>query len=260
MKIKIVSALITVLISLSMCGCGLYKETDMQYTVSALGFDGINGITVYAEIITMNPQSDDITTGSCVLKASGENVISAFKELRHLVAKPLFLSHCGVICLGENLKKSQINDILDYCYDNDEINHTVYFINSSHTEELLNLKPESEISTGYNIMGIIRQSENSDCIHYNNIFYEIEAERTGAQDIFSVPEFEIENDTPVIKGVCVYSDCKRSAKLNLDESYYYYLLKGLSKSGNCVIGDKKVKISVPKTTFKCKADKNLKFD
>ena len=263
MKSKLICVCLSVVMAFSLSGCKKFRETDMQYTVASLGFDGKGGITVYAEVITVNMQSSDDGSngqaGNMLLEAKGKNVVSAFKELRRMTSKPLFFSHCGLICLDGSLSEKSIKEILRYCHENDEINHTVYFIKSDITKELLSAKPNSEMSNGYAIMGVIKQSEETNCVCYNNMFYEIEMSRKGAEDFFALPRFYLKDGIPVTDGVAVYSDCKVKAELSDSEVFYYYAIRGLSRKGLLVIGDEKANISFTKTSFKADFNGNLKF-
>ena len=255
MRLK--AAFLSVLISLSLCGCGVYKEADMQYTVAALGFEGGSTVSVYAEIITVNPESTKQETGNLLASAQGETVKEAISSLKHSLSKPLFFSHCGLICLGESLKANRIKEILDYCYENDEINHSVYFISSDNTEELLSLSSQSEMATGYDIMGVIRQAAKAECVDYNNRYYEIEAVRQGVQDIFSLPIFKVQDGSPLLNGIRIYKNCEKTNDLTNEETYSYYLLRDLTKKGSIITDGKTVKITSKDDDFGVSLDEKL---
>ncbi len=158
-KIVVVLILITFL-----CGC---EKTKPEYLVSSIGFEYENkNYTVYFESIIINTENTEQTVK--VLKGSGSNIKNAVEQIRRQSTQPLLLSHCGIIAVQNNVSKKVFKEICDYCYSQEQITLSAYFIKTQNIEKLLSVKPISSACVGYDIMGLLEQNSK-----HKNRFYEI---------------------------------------------------------------------------------------
>lgn len=157
-------AVIVVLFMLFLCGCG---GEQSEYLVSSMGFEhSDNSYNVYFEAVVVN---NETTTQSLKLfEAEGDTIDQAVGKIKKQCARPLLFSHCGVIIIDNKMPYKNFLEVCDFCYREEEITLSAYFIKANNPKEILMVKPLSSVSVGYDIMGILKQ--NSNC---KNRFFEI---------------------------------------------------------------------------------------
>lgn len=147
-----------------LCGC---EKTKPEYLVSSIGFEYENhNYNVYFESVIINSENTEQTIK--VLKGSGKSIEKAVAQIHRQCTQPLLLSHCGIIVVQNNTSQKVFEEICDYCYSEEQITLSAYFINTPNVEKLLSVKPISSACVGYDIMGLLEQNKNC-----KNRFYEI---------------------------------------------------------------------------------------
>lgn len=147
-----------------LCGC---EKTGPEYLVSGIGVDVVNGrFGVCFETIIVNTENTQQTVR--LIKGKGNTVKEAVKQITAQCTQPLLMAHCGVVVIGENLTCEQLKEVGNYCYEEDEITLSAYFVRADNAEKLFSLKPVSSASVGYDIMGLVKLNK-----HYNNRFFEV---------------------------------------------------------------------------------------
>ena len=58
-----------------------------------------------------------------------------------------------------NTSQNMFKEICDYCYSEEQITLSAYFINTPNVEKLLSVKPISSACVGYDIMGLLEQNK-----------------------------------------------------------------------------------------------------
>lgn len=155
---------ITLAILLLLCGC---QKTGPEYLVSGIGVDSSDGkYNVCFETIIVNTENTDQSVH--ILKGSGNTVEKAVKQIYAQCTQPLLMAHCGVVVIGENITCKQLKEVGEYCYNEDEITLSAYFVKTDNAEKLLSLNPVSSVSVAYDIMGLVKQNGN-----YCNRFFEV---------------------------------------------------------------------------------------
>lgn len=153
-----------VFVLLLLCGCNNGRS---EYLVSAMGFDYNEGeYEVCFEAIIVNSENTDQTLK--LFKGSGETLEKAIKKIEKQCTRPLLFSHCGVIVVGEKIPKLKFLEVCDYCYAEEEITLSAFFIKTESPETLLSIKPTSSACVGYDIMGLLKQNKV-----FENRFFEI---------------------------------------------------------------------------------------
>ena len=147
-----------------LCGC---EQTGPEYLISSMGFDYSNGqYEVCFEAVVINSENTDQTVK--LLKGRGDSVENAVKEIKKQCTQPLLLSHCGVIAINQNMRDIHFKKVCDFCYQEEQITLSAFFIKSENPQKLLSTKPLSSVSAGYDIMGLLKQNK-----HYKNRFFEV---------------------------------------------------------------------------------------
>ncbi len=155
--------LILVLI-VSLCGC---EKTGPEYLISSMGFDSIDGAyNVCFEAVIINTETTEQSVK--LLKGEGKTVKEAVRQIDKQCTQPLLFAHCGVLAIGDSITKEQFKEIGDFCYREDEITLSAFFISTENAQKLLSVKPVSSICAGYDIMGLVKENKR-----HKNRFFEV---------------------------------------------------------------------------------------
>ncbi len=147
-----------------LCGC---ENDQSEYLVSSMGFDYDGEMyEVCFEAIVVNSENTDQTLK--LFRGKGETAEEAVSQITKQCTRPLLLSHCGVIAVGEKIGKEQFLEVCDFCYKCEEITLSAFFINTKDAQELLSGKPLASACVGYDIMGLLKQNKL-----YKNRFFEV---------------------------------------------------------------------------------------
>ena len=160
-----------------LCGCSNVRRIVSQngrYLVSAIGIDKAeSGVLVSLEAVVVNSQDSEQDIKPRVFEGRGENVETAFKEASLKTAKSFDLSHCAIIVLGQNISDKITEEVYDFCFKNSELTVSVGFVSSENANTLLNQKPISDITVGYEIATMLETQYSQNKIAFNNRFFEI---------------------------------------------------------------------------------------
>lgn len=232
--------ILTVFILISLPGCknSYPSETDMEYMVSSIGFDKTaEKVTVFAEVIVVNSADSSKGAVTQILKSDGKTAEMALYNLHSLVSKPLMLNHCGLLILGEGIEGNTLVEILNICLDNKDITGAIKIVATKSAEKLINVKPVSQIAIGYEISEAIKQNSSFSGIVYKNRFYEVEAGRNAATNVFSLPFFTVEEKQHKISGIKIYRNNLSFKTLKGDSISLYSVMSNNFKKGSVKIGD-----------------------
>lgn len=147
-----------------LCGC---EKTGPEYLVSGMGFDSFDGrYEICFETIVINTETTEQSVR--LLKGNGSTVYEAVSQIDRQCTQPLLLSHCGILAIGDSITETELKQIGDYCYSQDELTLSVYLIRTPDAEKLFKAKPISSICAGYDIMGLLKENSG-----YKNRFFEV---------------------------------------------------------------------------------------
>lgn len=230
---------------------GSGTETNQKYIVSAIGFDNVdNKINVSLETLIVNSENASEEQNLQILSGSGATVDEALEEIGKSLAKPLLLSHCGILVFGETLTPEQIDEICDYCFRKNEITLSVYVVSSKNGAKLLNCRPISSVAVGYDVIGLIEEQSTRTGVNYKNRYYEVEASRERVESIFTASVIEVEEEKFKINGMSIYVDDQLTAVIDNHQSIIYSMLTGTYSKGYVEIDNNKHRISSAKAKYK----------
>ena len=230
---------------------GSGAETNQKYIVSAIGFDNIdNSIKVSLETLIVNSETENDQQEVQILSGSGVTVDAALEEVGKSLAKPLLLSHCGILVFGETLMPEQIDEICDYCFQKNEITLSVYVVSTKDSVELLNCKPLSSVAVGYDVIGLIEEQSNRTGLNYKNRYYEVEAGRERVENIFTAAIIKVEQEKFKIDGTNIYVDDRSAAVIDNHQSIIYSMVTGTFSKGYVEVDGVKHRISSSKAKYK----------
>ncbi len=218
---KVITILMLVVFTVSLCGCSTKSAVVYnrgEYIVSAIGFDNdFNDIKMTVEAIVVNSDIPQDPEKSKIFSGSGTSIAQAFFEINKKITQPLMFSHTGVIAMGESLLPNQINDVLKFCYEKDEINLAAMFVATADAKELLSCKAVSSVAVGYDIMNMTQVMGEKTNFKFKNRFYEVEANRNAPSKTVSLPYFTVSDGSVIFKGVNIYEQDRLIKKDNFSE-------------------------------------------
>ena len=204
----------------------------MEYMVSSIGFDrSADLVNVTAEIIVTDSSGSESAAEAKSFSASGSTADGALYSLSASLSKGLMLNHCGLLVLGQTLTQEDISEIFEICLKNKDITQAIRIVAAEAAEELLSLKPTSQIALGYEISKLLEQSSEYTGTEYKNRFYEIEARREGKASYYALPLFKAEEELARLDGLRLYSYDKQVEDLKNDEVFLYSLMSDSFRSG-----------------------------
>ncbi len=157
--------LLFVLVSICLlCGC---ENNQPQYLISSMGFDYSKGeYQVCYEAIVINSENTDQTLK--LIEGRGDSVKEAVDEIKKQSTQSLLLSHCGVVAIDEQMPNIQFGEVCEFCYGQEELTLSAFFVRSENVKKLLSTKPVSSACAGYDIMGLLKQNKQ-----FKNRFFEV---------------------------------------------------------------------------------------
>ena len=161
--------LLCLFLFLFLSGC---QKAKPEYLVSSIGIDTKNDkFNICFEAVIVNSENPEQKL--MLLKGSGDTIEQAVAQINRQCTQPILLSHCAVIIIGETVTQNQLNKILEYCYQKDEITLSAFFITTKNAEKLLSQEPVSSVCVGYDIMGLIEQYSKLQNKNFKNRFFEV---------------------------------------------------------------------------------------
>ncbi len=139
-----------------LCGCSGYKEIDMRYMVSAIGFSYSGEYTVFAETVSIG--TDNTTATPRIFKGEGENPEKAFENLKKSFSKGMMLEHCAAVIFESSMEEEKIKNALDYFINLNGVNMSACTAKSSDIQKLLSSESETA-AVGYDIYLIEKRQE-----------------------------------------------------------------------------------------------------
>ena len=165
----------------SLCGCSLgdavMSETT-QYLVSAIGFDCKNSeIITNIEAVVVNSEEPEEEIHALLFEGKGKTLKKSVENALSKAQKPLSLSHCALLILGENMNPQKLSEVCDFVFDTEQITVSVAFVESENAEKLLSLEPVSSVTVGYDIVSLLETQSKRKNIGFRNRYFEIEQRR-----------------------------------------------------------------------------------
>lgn len=246
MKRIIFIALPCALLSLLFGGCSVFngKFDGREYLVSALGVDEYNGkITLCAEIIVSGGENSEAAAETEITEKSGETVEETVYFLRQSSSEPLIFSHCGLIIVGEAVSAETLSELCDFCHDCNDITVSVAFASAKNPLTLISNRKNGSISSGYDIVNMLKQQSDYSGTKYRNRFYEFYTVKGKPSSTFTLPHLNSDEKGAEIDGLSVFVDYALVSQLNHMQSFAYSLITDSQGKGKTVIKGEEIGIS-----------------
>jgi len=189
MKILKLCLSISVIVLLSSCNNSDLNDNG-KYIVSAIGIDkSQNDYVLSVEAVVVNSEDSERDIENLVFGGVSPTLEKAWVKAVEKSAKPLSLSHCAVVALGESIKSSDLEQIIEFCIKKEDLTVSVGFIRCFTAKEILSQKPFSSVAVGYDIASILETQYTQNKKSFNNRLYEIyETKNIDGLPLFKIAE------------------------------------------------------------------------
>lgn len=161
---KIFCVLLTIAFSATLAGCWNYKEIDDTANVAGIAIDrGENGFNYHLSAEIIDESDEKGAAGSTrVIGADGNTILEALRKLISISSRKLYLGHCKIMIISQDIAREGINPLLDVILRDHEIRFsTLILISQADTaKELLLLKGVGMPITSYGIENLLNSSKN----------------------------------------------------------------------------------------------------
>lgn len=165
---KKICFLISFFLIIVLCGCAGYREIDRGYLVTAIGFSKRNDkVVALIEAMSSTDVSEE-KSERVVLSMEGENVKSAYKNLKNSLAKPLYFEQLGAVVIEKNetIDMEFLNEIPN-------LNFGVYVVQTDDVKGLFeNSRPN--VAIGYDIIGLIKNYNKENQSKVSSQLYKVQ--------------------------------------------------------------------------------------
>lgn len=166
---KILSLLVTVILTITLCGCNGYREINRGYLVTSMGFgNSEDNVTIYIEALSSSDVSDK-KSERVVLTGSGKDINSAYKKLKSTLVKPLYFDQLGAVIFEGKTDKS-----LEFLKSLSDINYGIYVIKTDDIKTLFSSETPGGV-LGYDIITLIKTQSKP--FQKHNQLYNIKNEK-----------------------------------------------------------------------------------
>lgn len=135
--------IILLIIILSLTGCKSYIELNDLAIIKSIGITKENKYTLYAEIIDEIDKNNIPKTK--IINVNADDITSLFTNIKSIVNKEIYLSHIDLIILDEHLNKNDLENIITFFLDHQEIRNDFLTVISSEIEKVLKNSKYDEI-------------------------------------------------------------------------------------------------------------------
>ena len=258
---KVVGLILCVCILFFLCGCSAREaiSSDKQeYIVASLGFDKKDSkYAMFLETIVVNTEDMNADKQNTVITGTGESIEEAYSHIISKITQPLSLGHNAVTVMGKSVDDEMLEEILNYCSENKELNIGSMLIFTESAEKLLTLKPISSVAAGYDLMSMLKVWEEETGQSIENRLYEVKSKTRKPFNVFSLPYIEVKGEEFSFDGLTVFENYGEICPLSTEEAGLYFLVTDRVSRGEFVIRGKKTRIKFSKTTYDFYFEENL---
>ncbi len=229
------------------CSCssiGGTAKDDRKMLVSAIGFDKEEEkIKVSVELIVINTENFESNFTPRVMSGTGKTIREGIQEIDRGLTRSMLFNHCGIIAIGEKIDAEQFDQICEYCLREQKITLSAYMISTTDCKMLLDGQPESSVTVGYDIMGIIEQESAQTGVAYNSRFFEVEALRERGESSFALPHFTRVEVGVAVDGMRLFHHDEQAAKIDTQQASMYAVITGGLRKGSVSLSSGRYKIA-----------------
>lgn len=254
MKRSAITVFLSLMLCINLCGCTVIQGQEIhgrEYLVAALGLEGLNGeVNLYIEAVIVNDKSAENEPEIKIINGHGSNISAAFHNALSKASRPLLLSHCATVLVGESTSPELFRELCDFCLENGDIPLSALLIYCKSPKALLEAKPASPLAMGYDLAAMTEQQSSHSGIKYKNRLYEIYSLAEKPLNVFSLPRFKTEDCEYFISGLTVFENFSPKTELALAEAFLYSAITDSCHGGKIILGDSEENISQCRSSVK----------
>ena len=161
--------IIPILCIILLCGC---ENKPQEYIITAIGVDYDKGLyTVSFEALIINTENEEQELK--VITGKERTLLKAVEEIKKQNTLPLMLSHCGIVAVGDGISREKLKGIMRFAKEHGDITLSVLFLKTENANKLLDSKPLSSASVGYDLMSMLKNAKESEGKNIKNRLFEI---------------------------------------------------------------------------------------
>ena len=129
---KLILIITTLIISVTLTGCGGYEELNNLSTVTAVAFDKTDDEYELSFLIANSPKAQTSAkegeAKTTVYTGKGKTIAEASKDIEQIVPKQVYLGHINVVVISEDIAKDGFLKIADWLLRNPQTRKKFYLL------------------------------------------------------------------------------------------------------------------------------------
>ena len=283
---KLILIITTLIISVTLTGCGGYEELNNLSIVTAVAFDKTDDGYELSFLIANSPKaqtsSKEGEAKTTVYTGKGKTIAEASKDIEQIVPKQVYLGHINVVVISEDIAKDGFLKIADWLLRNPQTRKKFYLLQAKNekAKNILKIVSPLESFPSQSIATLIESNSETKSIAtsitYSNFISQI-LEKGYDPVLPSITingsvkegsnEKNLETTEPesylVLGPLAIYKGDKLKGFSTKEESWAINVLKGDSKEINYNVKYQNENISIEtsslKSTIKIIDEKNIEI-
>ena len=283
---KLILIITTLIISVTLTGCGGYEELNNLSIVTAVAFDKTDDEYELSFLIANSPKaqtsSKEGEAKTTVYTGKGKTIAEASKDIEQIVPKQVYLGHINVVVISEDIAKDGFLKIADWLLRNPQTRKKFYLLQAKDekAKNILKIVSPLESFPSQSIATLIESNSETKSIAtsitYSNFISQI-LEKGYDPVLPSITingsvkegsnEKNLETTEPesylMLGPLAIYKGDKLKGFSTKEESWAINVLKGDSKEINYNVKYQNENISIEtsslKSTIKIIDEKNIEI-
>ena len=283
---KLILIITTLIISVTLTGCGGYEELNNLSIVTAVAFDKTDDEYELSFLIANSPKAQTSAkegeAKTTVYTGKGKTIAEASKDIEQIVPKQVYLGHINVVVISEDIAKDGFLKIADWLLRNPQTRKKFYLLQAKDekAKNILKIVSPLESFPSQSIATLIESNSETKSIAtsitYSNFISQI-LEKSYDPVLPSITingsvkegsnEKNLETTEPesylMLGPLAIYKGDKLKGFSTEEESWAINVLKGDSKEINYNVKYQNENISIEtsslKSTIKIIDEKNIEI-
>lgn len=242
---RVLIALITIVLLLSVSGCWNYIEVDDMSIVAGVAIDKNESdgkLLMTAEIVDTKEGMKSSQAGFKMVSLSGNTMFEIVREMISITGKRLFWSHSKAIILSEEVAREGVIKVIDWYSRDTETRSDVYiFVSKEKTaQEVMNLNSSTETILSYGLAQQMRVEKDVSTAPVVEIWDFIDKVETPGEYALAPLIYIHKQDNQKnsrVSGTAIFSLDKMVGTLNGLETKYMRFAKNEIKGGVLTLND-----------------------
>jgi spore germination protein KC len=243
---RALSALVSVLLLLSISGCWNYTEVDDIAIVAGVAIDKNKAdgkLLITVELVDTNGGLDKTQAGFKVISLSGDTMFEIVRNIISITGKKLFWSHAKAIIFSEEIAREGLIKAIDwYSRDTETRSDVFIFVSGEKTaREVLNLNSTTQAIMSFELAQMMRDEKHTSSAPTVEIWDFIDKlETIGNNSVAPIVNIHVKNDrkNERVEGTAVFVKDRMVGKLDGDETKSMLFVKDAIKGGVLDVEDK----------------------